>query len=104
MFCLALALGKTVRQLLAEIDSAELTEWVAYHGLDPFSLDRGDYQAAMIAAATVSPWAGKDKAPTPLDFMPDFGGLRKKQRQQKVDRERWASWAKAMQERRGDGD
>jgi len=29
-------LGKTVRQLLDEIDSAELTEWQAYYQLEPF--------------------------------------------------------------------
>jgi hypothetical protein len=31
-----LALGKTVRQLLDEIDSAEFTEWQAYYKLEPF--------------------------------------------------------------------
>lgn len=31
-----MALGKTVRQLLDEIDSAELTEWQAYYQLEPF--------------------------------------------------------------------
>jgi hypothetical protein len=31
-----LALGKTVRQLLDEIGSAELTEWQAYYKLEPF--------------------------------------------------------------------
>lgn len=31
-----MALGKTVRQLLSEIDSAELAEWIAYYRLEPF--------------------------------------------------------------------
>ena len=31
-----MALGKTVRQLLQEIDSAELTEWHAFYRLEPF--------------------------------------------------------------------
>jgi len=31
-----LALGKTVRQLLSEIDSAELTQWRAFYQLEPF--------------------------------------------------------------------
>jgi len=31
-----LALGKTVRQLLSEVDSAELTEWHAFYQLEPF--------------------------------------------------------------------
>jgi hypothetical protein len=31
-----LALGKTVRQLLTEISSQELTEWAAYYRLEPF--------------------------------------------------------------------
>ena len=31
-----MALGKPVRQLLSEIDSAELTQWHAFYQLEPF--------------------------------------------------------------------
>ena len=31
-----MALGKTVRQLLSEIDSAELAEWHAFYQIEPF--------------------------------------------------------------------
>lgn len=34
-FRLALALGKTVEELLSEISSHELTEWYAYNRLEP---------------------------------------------------------------------
>lgn len=33
-FALALRLGMTVRQLLGALDSAELTEWIAYFQLE----------------------------------------------------------------------
>ncbi len=67
-------MGKTVRQLLAEIDSAELTEWMAYAQLEPFGSKIDNFRSGMICA-TVANYAGKvrgDKAPAamPDDFMP----------------------------------
>lgn len=38
-FRLALKLGKTVRQLLTEIDSHELSEWMAFDQLSPIDSD-----------------------------------------------------------------
>lgn len=60
--------------------SDELTFWVAFHQLCPFGPERGDLQAAIVAAATASAWGAKV---TPADFMPDFSGLRKKAREKK---------------------
>lgn len=42
-------------ELLARISSAELTEWMAYERIDgPLGGARGDYHAALIAAAVTN--------------------------------------------------
>jgi hypothetical protein len=48
---LALALGKTVRQLLAQISSEELTEWRAYSMLEPFGEQLADQRHGIALAA-----------------------------------------------------
>jgi hypothetical protein len=48
---LALALGKTVRQLLADISSEELTEWRAYSMLEPFGEQLADQRHGIALAA-----------------------------------------------------
>lgn len=68
---LALALGKTVRQLQLEIDSAEFSEWIAYSEISPFGELRSDLRTGILAA-TVSNMVSKKKF-VPSDFMPDFG-------------------------------
>lgn len=63
----------TVRQLLARIGSDELTEWMAYSGLEPFGDVRSDYRAGVLAAVAVNsnPWRSRDARPaTPADFFP----------------------------------
>jgi hypothetical protein len=67
-------MGKTVRQLLAEIDSEELTEWIAFERLEPFGSLMDDFRAGQICA-TVANYAGKVRneeaaAAQPGDFMP----------------------------------
>lgn len=69
---LALALGLTVRELLARITSPELSEWAAFYERQPFGEWRSDFRAAMIAHTTASVWRGKKKGPSFKDFMPDF--------------------------------
>jgi hypothetical protein len=51
-----LALGKTVRQLLREIDSAELTEWYAFYQLEPFGslIDDERHGVAVATLANVN--------------------------------------------------
>lgn len=51
-----MALGKTVRQLLREIDSAELTEWHAFYQLEPFGslIDDERHGVAVATLANVN--------------------------------------------------
>ena len=61
----------TVRELLARIDSAELSEWIAYFQLEPFGPIRSDLSAGIIAATVANANKGKaGKAFQPVDFMP----------------------------------
>jgi hypothetical protein len=63
----------SVRRLLAEVDSRELTEWMAYNALDPLGDERGDFQAAIIAATVANRWRQKGEAAhKPEDFVPKF--------------------------------
>lgn len=59
----------TVRQLLATIDSHELSEWEAWFGLQPFGDDVESWRSGTIAAviANCNSKRGKFKA---QDFMP----------------------------------
>lgn len=61
----------TVSELLTRIDSAELTEWQAYYGLEPWGEEIASYRAGVIAAQIYN-CAGKvtKKALSPADFMP----------------------------------
>jgi hypothetical protein len=70
--------------MLAAVPSRLVAEWQAYFRLEPFGETRGDLRNAMLCALTVNMQRGKDQDPvTPEDFMPDFGGERKKPRQPK---------------------
>ena len=61
----------TVRELLARVDSRELSEWMAYYQLDPFGNVREDLQAGIVASTIANVNRGKnDKAFQPSDFMP----------------------------------
>ena len=67
----------TVTRLLAETTSAELSEWVAFYGMEPFGPERGDLQAGVVAAtvANVNRDPKKQKKPySAQDFMPKFKG------------------------------
>lgn len=61
----------TVRELLARIDSKELSEWMAYYEVNPFGSVRDDLQAGIVASTIANVNRGKnDKSFTPSDFMP----------------------------------
>jgi len=63
----------TVTDLLRRMDSAELTEWMAFYSVEPFGDARGDIQAAIVAATMANCWRGKDKTPYKLsEFLPKF--------------------------------
>ena len=50
----------TVRELLARIDSKELSEWMAYYELNPFGTVRDDLQAGIIASTIANVNRGKN--------------------------------------------
>lgn len=80
-FRLALSLGCTVRDLLARIDSEELSEWMAYYQIEPFGEQRADLRNAINSCVMANAWRGKNSRTFKLsDFIPDF--LRKPKAQQ----------------------
>lgn len=63
----------TVKELLARIDSREISEWIAFFGLEPWGTETEDWRAGMIAStiANVNRDTKKQKKPfQPDDFMP----------------------------------
>lgn len=74
---MALALGKTVGELLATLTAREWAHWVAYDRLDPVGRERLDALAGHAIAASLTPWGKEgEPPPRPLDLIPDWGGLR----------------------------
>lgn len=68
-----MALGKTRAQLLAEISSQELSDWLVYHRIEPFG-GQIQFIGHAITAMTVAN-ANRSKKTKPYklkDFMPDF--------------------------------
>ena len=65
-----------MRELLARIDSRELSEWQAYEGLDPWGGWRGDLQAGIVASVVANTMGRRKGQPafTPQDFLPSFEG------------------------------
>ena len=97
----------TVTRLLAETTSAELSEWVAFYGLEPFGPERGDLQAGVVAAtvANVNRDAKKQKRPySAQDFMPKFkgggGGERERPTPEQL-RQKWEMVVAAMSKKKG---
>lgn len=73
IFKLALALGMTVRQLLNNLDSHELTEWIAYDMIEPIGPWRDDLRAGVIASTIANIFRAKHQHPLrPTDFIPEF--------------------------------
>jgi len=71
LFRLALALGKTVAEI-EQIGSRELTEWIAYYGIDPFGNDREDLRMGIVASTMANTVARRGRALVPKDFIPEF--------------------------------
>jgi hypothetical protein len=68
---LALRLGRTLRELLATIESSELTLWQAFDDLEPIGGDADDYRAALAAAVTFNVNRGPNTpVKHPLDLIP----------------------------------
>ena len=47
-------MGKTVEQLLEEISSAELAEWIAFSRLEPFGPEWDQWRSANLAAVVAN--------------------------------------------------
>lgn len=70
-FRLALALGCTVSELLDRVDSAELTEWIAFDSVEPIGAWRFDFQFGMLMALQANMHRRPGRKPyEPQDFMP----------------------------------
>lgn len=61
-------MGMSVKRLLAEFDSHELGEWMAFYKLEPWGEERADIRAAIVARTVASQWA--KEVPDLEDFMP----------------------------------
>lgn len=58
-------------QLLRELDSAELTEWMAYEQMEPFGETRADLRAGIVASTVANHGMAELKRPArPSDYMP----------------------------------
>lgn len=68
MMRLALAMGRTVRELERTMDARELAEWIAYDRIE--GIPWPWYQTGVLAAGITRIWAGKGRKPVPTDYMP----------------------------------
>lgn len=60
-----------MHQLLGELSSAELTEWMAYEQLEPFGETRADLRAGIVASTVANHGMAELKRPArPSDYMP----------------------------------
>jgi len=65
----------TVRQLLAEMDSRELSEWAAYDLVEPFGPWREDLRSGIVASTVANALRGRNgRSYKPTDFLPTFDG------------------------------
>lgn len=65
---------------MRELSSWQISEWIAYYGLEPFGEERSDLRAGIVAAtvANVNRDAKRRRdAFRPEEFMPKFGEGRK---------------------------
>ena len=69
LFRLAATLGMTVAELCERMDSRELSEWMAVHRFF-VPLPDSWQQTALLASATLAPYAKKGHPPKPGDFIP----------------------------------
>ncbi|MFC8704724.1 hypothetical protein ACFUIV_21355 [Streptomyces anulatus] len=88
--------------MLADIDSAELAEWMAYeHVAGPLGPERGDMLHGILAATVANAARGKGKKAEPKDFIPTWDqGARK----QPADWQQMLAQVQAMNRRFGGTD
>lgn len=73
---MALALGRTVDELLDSITAEEFDAWRLYYNHEPFGFEREDYHAALVAM-TVANMAGKSLkgSASITEFMHNHGNV-----------------------------
>lgn len=64
-------MGRTVRELLDDLDADELHEWFDVYALDPWDEQRSDLRAGTIAAVIANVNSKRAKF-RPSDFMPRY--------------------------------
>ena len=63
----------TVREMLARMDSRELSEWIAWYNFEPFGEERADMRSAIIACVVHNTQCTKKTQMKKVsDFMPKF--------------------------------
>lgn len=60
----------TIGDLLSRLDSAELSEWMAFYNLEPFGPEAEAYRSSLLAAQIQNYSGFAKKAAQPKDFMP----------------------------------
>jgi hypothetical protein len=59
--------------LLSQLDSKQISEWMAFYQVEPFGEERADLRSAIIACVTANAWRGKNQKPFEVsDFLPKF--------------------------------
>ena len=68
---LAMQMGMSVKRMLREFDSAEISEWMAFYEIDPWDQTRADFRSGVIASTIANAnRSKKSKTYSPADFMP----------------------------------
>lgn len=73
LFRLALAMGRTLKELRAVLSFAEFQEWCLYYQIEPWGETRADLRSGIIASTLhniYASWVGSNGQATPSDYMP----------------------------------
>ncbi|SDR19123.1 hypothetical protein SAMN05443245_3438 [Paraburkholderia fungorum] len=68
----------SVARCQSEVSSAEFTDWLAYHQVEPFGTQMDDLRAGVVTAAIYNVNRNAEKHPEPFgasDVIPWLGGL-----------------------------
>lgn len=64
-------MGIPIKRLLKEIDSKDITDYIAYYQIEPFGTEQDYIQAGIIASTIANVNRGKNTQPfKPHDFVP----------------------------------
>ena len=62
-----------MRELLARIDSRELSEWMAFYSIEPFGEERADLRNALLCQTILLPHLKANTKPPSLESFMLFG-------------------------------